>query len=132
MRNPKVYRAVQDQVGLAAQRAGRDVRDYSADVWTGIRETVHKNHELFGTRYKGSAIHGESKGYADHFNDLLADKAAHLRITPREMEKRLRAGDANLLSVMLSTPAIAGLLAAQQPGEPASRPGPASLPAPDL
>ena len=36
MRNPKVYWTIQDQVAKAAERAGRTVRDYSADVWTGI------------------------------------------------------------------------------------------------
>ena len=54
-------------------RQGRwhDPRDYSADVWTGIRETIKNTNKLFGTPHKGSAITGESKSYQDIFQELL-------------------------------------------------------------
>src|SRR5262245_18300517 len=31
--------------------------------WTGIRETIQKTDELYGMKYRGSAIPGESKSY---------------------------------------------------------------------
>ena len=100
----KDYKLLKSQVVEAAKAAGRDPRDYSADVWTGIRETIKNKSELFGQKYKGSAIRGESKSYADQFDDLIADKAKFMGITVQEMEKRLRNGDATLLSLVLATP----------------------------
>lgn len=100
----KQYLTLKDSVAEAAARAGRSLRDYSADVWTGIREHIKNNSELFGQRFRGSAITGDSKSYADHFEDLIRDKAKHLGITVSEMEERLRKGDANLMSLVLGTP----------------------------
>jgi len=100
----KAYQILKSSVTKAAQEAGRSPRDFSADVWTGIRETIKNKSELFGQKYKGSAIGGESKSYADQFDDLISDKAKFLGITVKEMEDRLRKGDATLLSVMLFTP----------------------------
>jgi hypothetical protein len=34
------------------------------------RDTVQRTNKLLGTKYKGSAIPGESKSYADQFEDL--------------------------------------------------------------
>jgi hypothetical protein len=98
------YEALKTAVSEAAAAAKRSPRDYSADVWTGIRETIKKKSELFGQKFKGSAIRGESKSYADQFDDLIADKAKFLGISVEEMERRLRNGDATLLSIMLLTP----------------------------
>jgi hypothetical protein len=98
------YEALKTAVSEAATAAKRSPRDYSADVWTGIRETIKKKSELFGQKFKGSAIRGESKSYADQFDDLIADKAKFLGISVEEMERRLRKGDATLLSIMLLTP----------------------------
>ena len=39
----------------------------------------------------------------DHFN-LIKDKANHLGISIKEMEARLKSGDANLMSTLLATP----------------------------
>ena len=100
----KAYQILKSSVTKTAQEAGRSPRDFSADVWTGIRETIKNKSELFGQKYKGSAIGGESKSYADQFDDLIADKAKFLGITVKEMEDRLKRGDATLLSVMLFTP----------------------------
>ena len=100
----KAYQILKSSVTKTAQEAGRSPRDFSADVWTGIRETIKNKSELFGQKYKGSAIGGESKSYADQFDDLIADKAKFLGITVKEMEDRLKKGDATLLSVMLFTP----------------------------
>lgn len=90
-----------------ARQQKRDPRDFSADAWTGIRETIKNTGELYGQKHKGSAITGESKSYADQFEDLLGDKAKHLGITQEALERRLRAGDVNLMSwLMVTTPAV--------------------------
>ena len=67
---------------------------------------VHGNRraELYGTPYKGSAMTGDSKSYVDHFDELVKQKADHLGISVPEMEARLKKGDANLLSALISTP----------------------------
>jgi uncharacterized protein YllA (UPF0747 family) len=99
---------VKNEVSKAARAVGRDPRDFSADAWTGIRETIKNTNELFGTKFRGSAITGESKSYADVFQELLEKKAKHLGISADELDKRLRRGEANLLSTMLvSSPALA-------------------------
>jgi hypothetical protein len=106
-KGPTDYQLLKNEFVKAAQTAGRDPRDFSADVWTGIRETIKNTSQLYGTKYRGSAIAGESKSYADHFDDLISDKAKHLGISVGEMEKRLRNGDANLLSwLAATTPAV--------------------------
>ena len=96
----------------ATARERRSARDASADIWTGIRETIKTKSELFGQKYRGSAITGDSKSYADHFDHLIKDKANHLGITVAQMEEKLRKGDATLMSALLATPV--GLLAFQE------------------
>ena len=102
----------------------RDARDRSADIWTGIRETIQKTGELFGTKYPGASIPGESKAISSVFEDMIKEKAAHLKITVQEMEKRLKSGDAELLSYVLAAPVGAKLFsdwrAAEERREPAS------------
>jgi hypothetical protein len=97
------YTMLKNEVVRGAQAANRDPRDFSADVWTGIRETIKNTSELYGTKFRGSAISGESKSYADHFDELIEEKAKHLGITRGKMEARLRSGDGNLLSYLLAT-----------------------------
>lgn len=98
------YDQLTEAVAKAAKQSGRSLRNYSADVWTGIRETVKNQNELFGQKFKGSAVRGESKSYADLFNDLIESKAKFLNISVEEMVERLKNGDANLLSMVLATP----------------------------
>lgn len=105
------YQLLKRQFEIAAQRAGRSPRDYSADVWTGIRETLRNKSELYGTKYQENAVRGESKSYADIYDDVVVDKARHMGITPAELERRLERGDVSLLSAMLAVPAIGALLA---------------------
>jgi hypothetical protein len=95
----------------------RSLRDFSADVWTGIRERIKNTSELYGQKYRGSSIIGESKSFADHFEHLIEDKAKHMGISKAEMESRLRSGDATLLSVMGATTLLAPIVAEvlQQP-----------------
>ena len=104
------YELMESQVAAAAQRAGRSPRDYSADVWTGIREQIKNNNELYGVKYRAGSIQGESKGYADIFEDLVKEKAEKLGMTVQALEQKLRSGDANLLSLMLASPILAGVL----------------------
>jgi hypothetical protein len=102
------YDRLQAEIMNEAYDAKRHPRDFSADVWTGIRETIKRNSELYGTKYRGEAIAGESKSYADHFEDLLADKAKHMGISQARLEQGLRGGDLNLMSyVLATTPAAA-------------------------
>lgn len=101
------YQSLKGEVGKGSETAGRDIRDFSADVWTGIRETIKNTNELFGTKFKPGSITGESKSYADHMEELIAQKAEKLGMSPGEMEARLGRGDDNLLSYLLaSTPAL--------------------------
>jgi hypothetical protein len=98
------YGTMKDAVTQAAQDAGDTPANFSAKVWTGVREHIKANNELYGTPYKGSAMTGDSKSYVDHFDDLVKQKADHLGISVPEMEARLKGGKANLLSALLGTP----------------------------
>lgn len=105
--NKKTYSQYQDLKGVvtdAAAAEGRNVRDYSADVWTGIRETVKETDQLFGMKFKGSALTGESKGYADLFDDLIKSKAKFVGISEAKFKARLARGDAELLTLVLAAP----------------------------
>ncbi len=70
--------------------------------------------ELFGIKLKQGDI-GDSKGLADHFSDLLTEKAEKLGIARDELKRRVRNGDANLLSLLTGV-GVAGILATM-PGE---------------
>jgi hypothetical protein len=105
----KQYMTLKDVISEHAQRLGQEPRNFSADVWTGIREHIKNNSDLYGQKFRGSAITGDSKSYADHFEELIRDKAKHLGITQQEMEKRLRSGDATLMSSLLASPLIASI-----------------------
>jgi hypothetical protein len=126
--NDKGYQLVKQQFLEAAKRAGRSARDYSADVWTGIRETIKNTSDLYGTKFRGSAIAGESKSYADHFDHLIRDKAKHLGITVAEMESRLSRGDATLMSWLVGTPIGATLYARWAESQPRAAGARASTP----
>lgn len=102
---------MQDAIAEQANVVGMDIRDFSANVWAGIRERVKRTGKLFGTPLPGTQRAtqrmGESKSYDDHFMDLVRAKAGKLGISVMEMERRLRAGDASLLSFLLATPFVA-------------------------
>lgn len=97
------YKQLEDVVKRAAKAEGMNIRDYSARVWTGMREWVIENKELFGVKHSGKGIGGDSKGYAHIFDDLVDKKAEFLGISRQEMLDKLTKGDANLLSLVLST-----------------------------
>lgn len=111
----KEYQVLQDvltrQADTLAKEAGTigiTPNEYSAYVWTGIREHIKNHGELFGTPYRASAIVGDSKGMADHFDDLIRVKARQLDVPVAEVEKRLGRGDINLMSwLLVASPAAA-------------------------
>jgi hypothetical protein len=106
-----------------AQLSTPAIRAISAPIArTGFSKTIQETGELFGQKFKAASISGESKSYADHFEDLIRQKAAHLKISVQEMEKRLREGDADLLSIMLGAPTIGAVYRHWKAGqiEPAS------------
>jgi len=111
------YQELKKVVAEAAKAAGRSARDFSADVWAGMREVAKNTGELFGQKMKPGAIAGESKGQADILNDLVESKANFLGISRTEMIERLKRGDENLLSLLLATPLGAYLYAQLQTGE---------------
>ena len=115
----KQYLTLKDAIATEAAHSGQSLRDFSARVWTGIREHIKNNSDLFGQKFRGSAITGDSKSYADHFEDLIAAKAEHLGIGKDEMEKRLGSGDATLMSAIISAPIGAWLYSVvrQQDGD---------------
>jgi hypothetical protein len=120
------YNALLSEIYVAGDRAGETPGVFSSNVWTGIRNWIQKHNELYGTKFRGSAIPGESKSYADHFTDLKQAVAAEKRMSVKQLERELEKGNANLLSLMLGTPATyAGFLhytnereAANQPHRP--------------
>lgn len=98
------YLSLRSVVAQAAKSAGRSAKDFSADVWTGMREVAKNTGELYGQKLNKGAIQGESKGMADILTDLVESKAKFLGISKDEMIQRLRKGDENLLSLVLATP----------------------------
>lgn len=116
--NPKQYRVVADAIDQAAAARGMTPRDYSANVWTGVRETIRNTGELYGQRLKrNNAMNTESVGYAEQFTRAVKAKADALGISVSDLERRLRSGDANLLAALLSTSAgLAAYRAWQQGG----------------
>jgi hypothetical protein len=77
------------------------------NVMTGGMGMAERGALGYGQKFKGASVRGESKSHADHLDDLVREKAAHMRMTAQELEKRLRGGDASLLGIMLGAPTIA-------------------------
>jgi hypothetical protein len=97
------YKALMEVVGKKAESLGRSARDFSADVWAGVRETARENKgKVFGQQH--GVPPGESKSYSDIFDDLVKDKARIKGLTVEKFEEMLRNGNAELLSMVLGTP----------------------------
>jgi len=95
---------IENAVRDAAKEAGVDVSKYSAWVWEGIRETIRKHGKLFGQVHRADAVPATTTGFNEIFVKLANAKAKHLGISVPELYKRLRAGDAELLAALISTP----------------------------
>lgn len=98
------YEELYEVIKEIAMSRNQPVRTFTADVWTGIRETVKETDKLFGEVYKGSAVQGSSAPFHVQFEELIASKAKFVGVSVKEFEKRLRNGDAELLSLMVGAP----------------------------
>jgi len=106
------YAMVENAVRDGAKRNNMPLRQYSAYVWEGIRDTIKRTGELFGMKFPAGAIPDEAGGFAKLFNDMIAEKAADWGVTVPEFKWLLRNGHAELLTSVLSTGA--GMAAYQQ------------------
>lgn len=106
------YATIQNSVIRVAERMGVDVRIYSAWVWEGIRSSIKEYGHVYGTPYGSHTVPSEVGGFARLWPQMIKDKAGKLGITVKELERRLKNGDANLLSALLATPV--GLAAYQR------------------
>jgi hypothetical protein len=97
------YPVIENEVRTAAERAGVPLAQYSAWVWEGIRDTIRKTGRLYGQPHRASAIPETTTGFNEVFEDLVKMKAQHLGLSVSELERRLRAGNAELLGAVLST-----------------------------
>jgi len=116
------YAVIENAVRDAAKRHGVPLSEYSAWVWEGIRTTIANTGELYGQKHRASAIPKGRQGFNEIFTDLIREKAQHLGITVRELEKRLRSGDAELLAALLST-TVGGAALSQPRDDGRTRPG---------
>ena len=115
----KEYGIMADRLRGIARKLGRDPRDWTAEVWTGIRENVKRHGELYGQKFKRAE--GESYGYDQILDREIEFTAQKLGLEPKEVERRIRAGDMNLLAALLSTGGIAAAYAfGETPPEPGS------------
>ena len=100
------YDFQQAQIADEARNQGRTLRDYSADVWTGITETIRRTNQLYGAPFRGSMV-GGGEGYADQFSKILEQAAKKLGMDQDKLEHQLRSGDSSLLSwLLVSSPAF--------------------------
>jgi hypothetical protein len=117
----EAYPVIENRVRDLAKQAGVDVSKYSAWVWEGIRDTIRNTGQLFGQQHRASAVPETTTGFNEIFEQLVDAKAKHLGISVGEFEKRLRNGDAELLTLLLATPVGAAAYAKWQ-GQTAGQP----------
>jgi hypothetical protein len=106
------YATIENVMRTKAKAAGVPLAQYTAAVWEGIRQMIRSSGELFGAKYDASAIPDTQGGFNELFPAMVQEKAAALGITVAELHRRLRAGDAELLGMLLSTPVGAAAYAA--------------------
>jgi hypothetical protein len=107
----KAYQVMATQLRRIATKLGRQPRDFTAEVWTGIRETIRRTGELFGRKFKRPV--GESYGYDQILEREIAFTAKKLGVTPLEVERRIKAGHMSTLAALLSTGGVAAQAAQQ-------------------
>ena len=99
------YATMENAVRDAATRAGVPLRAYSATVWEGIRDTIRRTGELYGQKFKASAIPDTEAGFNPIAERLIAEKAKAHGMTPEAFMDAMSKGNATLLSSLLSTAA---------------------------
>jgi hypothetical protein len=111
------YALIENAVRTGAKRHNMPLGRFSAYVWEGIGDTIKKTGQLYGMKHPSHTIPDASQGFAGIFEAMIAEKAKAWGITVAEMEKRLRNGDAELLTALLGTPVgmVAYQLWQQQP-----------------
>jgi len=102
-KNYNQYYELESVLRDLSKKKGLPLSEFSANAWTGMRETAKKG-ELFGVPTAKGSVVGESFGYDWHLDNLVKDKAKHLGISVKEAEKRLGKGDMELLGLIISTP----------------------------
>lgn len=103
------YQFLLDQVKASADKAGVTVRDFAAQVWTGVKNMVETTKELYGQDFSKSATN-DYRAFGDVFNELIDKKAKFLGISREKMVEGLRKGDLTLLSAIFSTAAGGAIL----------------------
>lgn len=98
------YAKMQNAIKDAAKRHGMTESEFSAIVWEGIGDTIKRTGELYGVKHKAGAIPEMSGGFNPLFTKLVAEKAKAWGLSVEEFERRLRAGNAELLGTVLATP----------------------------
>lgn len=106
------YALIENAVRDGAARHNMPLKRYSAYVWEGIGDTIKKTGQLYGTKHPAHSIPEASQGFGGIAEDMIAEKAKIWGVSVKEFERRLRRGDAELLTAILST--SAGLAAYSQ------------------
>jgi hypothetical protein len=118
------YALIENALRDGAKRHGMNLSTFTANVWEGIGETIKKTGKLYGMKQQAHSIPEASLGFPGIFNAMVAEKAKAWGVTVEEFEKRLRNGDAELLTTILATPV--GLAAYKQylrAGQETAKPG---------
>ena len=104
----KDYPLLEKEVARVAKErnptAKNPTRKFSAEVWTGIRRKIAETGEFYG-RQTGKKIQDEGN-YNTVLESLIKEKAGFLDIPVAKFKQMLANGDANLLSLMLTSPII--------------------------
>lgn len=80
---------------------GEDPTNYSAKAWTGIILEIQNKGHLYGTPYN---LTGSNPApLAEQFIDVVKQVATHHGMSLPEFIRRVRAGDRNLLTALIST-----------------------------
>ena len=98
------YALIENAVRTGATRHNMGLSRFSSYVWEGIGDTIKRTGQLYGMKHPSHTIPPASQGFAGIFDDMVAEKAKAWGLSVAEFEKRLRNGDAELLTAILSTP----------------------------
>jgi hypothetical protein len=117
------YALVENALRDGAKRYQMPLSKFSATVWEGIGETIKRTGQLYGMKQQAHSIPEASLGFPGIFGKMVEEKAAAWGISVAELERRLRSGNAELLSALIATPVGTALYRrylAQHPPPPAA------------